>query len=156
MMRIQSLLNPPEAKDGGLRRKEIPTSHSTRPRALSSPDPPPKRQKLTKDAPIFNRSKPKGEVRYPPHEAGDDEELASEQKRFQVYPMGHIGEFARHIPYNSEKKSFLAKTGREAFEGKYPPAVDMTRLILIQILCSLPVHIQSSWRREGIYRHVGL
>lgn len=29
----------------------------------------------------------------------------------------HIVEYPRHIPYNSEKKSFLEKTGRESFEG---------------------------------------
>ncbi|KAM5438470.1 hypothetical protein MferCBS31731_005047 [Microsporum ferrugineum] len=35
---------------------------------------------------------------------------------FEIHPMGHITEFPRHIPYNSEKKSFLEKTGRESFE----------------------------------------
>lgn len=31
--------------------------------------------------------------------------------------MGKIGEYCRHIPYNSEKKGFLERTGRESFEG---------------------------------------
>ncbi|KAN0087393.1 Transcription regulator HTH, APSES-type DNA-binding domain containing protein [Elaphomyces granulatus] len=30
--------------------------------------------------------------------------------------MGQISHYPRHIPYNSEKKSFLEKTGRESFE----------------------------------------
>ena len=75
---------------------------------------------MSKDAAIFARGKVQGEVRYPPCEA-QDEKLAAEHRRFSVYPMGQISEYRRHIPYNSEKKTFLAKTGRGAFEGK--PAV---------------------------------
>jgi hypothetical protein len=32
--------------------------------------------------------------------------------------MGDIAEYARHIPYNSDKKSFQERTGRESFEGE--------------------------------------
>lgn len=67
---------------------------------------------------MFVKGKAKGDVRYPPHETVDDPELVAEQRRHQIYPMGQIKDYPRHIPYNSEKKSFLAKTGREAFEGK--------------------------------------
>jgi len=28
---------------------------------------------------------------------------------------------ARHIPYNSDKKDFLEKTGRDAFESEFRP-----------------------------------
>ncbi|MCJ1320362.1 hypothetical protein MMC15_005700 [Xylographa vitiligo] len=70
---------------------------------------------MSKDAAIFARGKIQGEVRFPPCEA-QDEKLAVEHRRFSVYPMGQISEYRRHIPYNSEKKSFLAKTGRGAFE----------------------------------------
>ncbi|MCJ1294510.1 hypothetical protein MMC34_006068 [Xylographa carneopallida] len=70
---------------------------------------------MSKDAAIFARGKVQGEVRYPPCEA-QDEKLAAEHRRFSVYPMGQISEYRRHIPYNSEKKTFLAKTGRGAFE----------------------------------------
>ncbi|KAF1989843.1 DNA-binding domain of Mlu1-box binding protein MBP1, partial [Aulographum hederae CBS 113979] len=75
----------------------------------------PKRQKVRKDAPIWKKQKEIGAVRYPPHEA-DSEELAGQHRRFRVTPMGSIGEYARHIPYNSDKKSFMEKTGRSGFE----------------------------------------
>ncbi|KAI9672889.1 MAG: hypothetical protein M1829_004439 [Trizodia sp. TS-e1964] len=74
-----------------------------------------KKQKLTKDAAIFERGELKGTVRYPPYEA-ENNDLLQQLKMFQVYPLGKIAEYCRHIPYNSEKKSFLVKTGRESFE----------------------------------------
>jgi len=76
-----------------------------------------KRNKLPKDAAIFARGKLKGSINYPPYEADpSDTELLAQHRRFQIFPLGQIADFCRHIPYNSEKKSFLAKTGREGFE----------------------------------------
>jgi hypothetical protein len=72
---------------------------------------------MTKDGAIFIKGKIKGEVNFPPFE-GLDEETVCEVEKFQVHPLGKITEYSRHIPYNSEKKSFLEKTGRESFEGK--------------------------------------
>lgn len=114
-MKIQSLLNPlsVEHRVGHrLAREESPL-----PSSLPA-TPEPKRQKISKVAAVFVKGKAKGDVRYPPYENVDDPELAAEHRKFQIYPMGHIKDYPRHIPYNSEKKSFLAKTGREAFEGK--------------------------------------
>lgn len=71
---------------------------------------------MPKDAAVFTRGKIKGEVNYPPFETFDEETLRKINK-FSVYPLGEIQEYSRHIPYNSEKKSFLEKTGRESFEG---------------------------------------
>jgi len=87
------------------------------------PGPPnviPKRQKIPKDAPIFSEgNKIVGVVNYPPYEAGDNQNLAAQHQRFQVYPLGEIyRKGVRHIPYNSDKKDFLDKTGRDAFESK--------------------------------------
>lgn len=81
-----------------------------------------KRQKMAKDAPIFKLDKPRGEIRYPPCE-DRDEQLKKEHERFELFPMGEekISDFPRHVPYNSEKKSFLEKTGRECFEGRWIP-----------------------------------
>ncbi|KAF2178237.1 DNA-binding domain of Mlu1-box binding protein MBP1 [Zopfia rhizophila CBS 207.26] len=77
----------------------------------------PKRQKIPKDAAIFTEgSKVIGNINFPPYEAGDDKQLASQHRKFQIHPMGEISKYVRHIPYNSEKKDFMAKTGREAFE----------------------------------------
>ena len=74
---------------------------------------------MTKDGAVFAKGKIKGEVNYAPFERLD-EEIMREVQKFQVYPLGKIQEYSRHIPYNSEKKSFLEKTGRESFEGKKP------------------------------------
>lgn len=71
---------------------------------------------MNKDGAIFTKGSIKGEVNYPPFELLDAE-TKSEVHKFRVYPLGNIQEYPRHIPYNSEKKSFLEKTGRESFEG---------------------------------------
>lgn len=72
---------------------------------------------MTKDGAVFVKGKIKGEVKFPPFERLDEETIR-EVEKFQVHPLGKIQEYSRHIPYNSEKKSFLEKTGRESFEGK--------------------------------------
>lgn len=78
-----------------------------------------KKQKMTKDGAVFAKGKIKGEVNFAPFENDFDEATAREVKKFQVYPLGKIREHsARHIPYNSEKKGFQEKTGRESFEGR--------------------------------------
>ncbi len=71
---------------------------------------------MTKDGAVFVKGKIKGEVNFPPFERLDEETMRDVEK-FQVHPLGKITEYSRHIPYNSEKKSFLEKTGRESFEG---------------------------------------
>lgn len=71
---------------------------------------------MSKDRSIFQKGTIKGELNYPPFEDLDDEAL-NEIKKYDVYPIGEIQEYCCHIPYNSEKKSFLEKTGREGFEG---------------------------------------
>ncbi|KAL1981977.1 hypothetical protein VTN96DRAFT_1943 [Rasamsonia emersonii] len=124
MASIRSLLNPlPESSHsrGGGPLPISSSSSSQTNRARDRDDRPAyhhpraKRQKMPKDVPIFIRGKVRGELRYPPCEY-QDAKLAEEHRRFQIHPMGQIAEFPRHIPYNSEKKSFLEKTGRESFE----------------------------------------
>lgn len=73
---------------------------------------------MPKDGAIFTKGKVQGEIRYQPCEF-QDEEIAVQHRQFKVYPMGKIAEYCRHIPYNSEKKTFLEKTGRESFEGDH-------------------------------------
>lgn len=75
-----------------------------------------KKQKMCKDAPVFKPGTIRGECRYPAHEDQDDSLLAKHEL-FEVYPLGTIASYPRHIPYNSEKKLYLDKTGRESFEG---------------------------------------
>jgi hypothetical protein len=110
---------------------------------------------MTKDGAIFAKGKIKGDVRYPPFENLDEETMREVQK-FQVYPLGKIQEYCRHIPYNSEKKSFLEKTGRESFEGTMTLSDEKAHDPLADSDCSIPVHIQSPRRRQGLHRDVGL
>jgi hypothetical protein len=119
-MKIHSLLNPFCGDHHGYHRLESPA-----PTVIAYPGPPnimPKRQKVPKDAPIFSEgNKIVGFVNYKPHEAEDDKALIAEHERFQVFPLGEIHRRGvRHIPYNSDKKDFLDKTGRDAFEGMSP------------------------------------
>jgi len=72
---------------------------------------------MSKDMAIFAKGKTRGEIRYAPCEI-QNEEVAEQHATFQLYPIGHISDYCRHIPYNSEKKQFLEKTGRESFEGR--------------------------------------
>ncbi|KAK7509612.1 transcription regulator HTH, apses-type DNA-binding domain-containing protein, partial [Phyllosticta citricarpa] len=107
MIKIQSLLNPLSEASLG-RHSPPPSPH------LSDVH----RQKVSKTAAVFVKGEPKGEVRYPPHEIDDDDELAAELLKYRITPtpLRDIKKYPRHIPYNSDKKSFLTKTGREAFE----------------------------------------
>lgn len=115
MAAIQSLLNPlPETSDNSL---QLPSPSSTVYARDFSPDPPSrKKQKISKDAAVFTRGALRGTCRYPPCEY-QDPVLAAHHQQYEIHPMGRIAEFPRHIPYNSEKKTFLDKTGRESFEG---------------------------------------
>jgi hypothetical protein len=117
-MKINSLLNPfcgePQGHHGAESPARASVSYSGALMTL------PRRQKIPKDAPVFSESnKIVGVVNYPPREAEGDHDLADQHKRFQVYPLGEIfRKGVRHIPYNSDKKDFLDKTGRDAFESK--------------------------------------
>lgn len=113
MASIESLLNPlPEL--GRFPIPETPLIPSSTGTGTSRPRQ--KRQKITKDAPVFNKGKIRGELRYPPCE-NRDEELTKIHREFEIHPMGDIAAYPRHIPYNSDKKSFQERTGREFFEG---------------------------------------
>jgi hypothetical protein len=115
-MKIQNLLNPFCADHHEYRH----TTSSTPAAHPVAAVPSPRRQRIPKDAPIFSEgNRPVGNVNFLPHEAGDDQELLAQHRRFQIYPLGEIyKKGVRHIPYNSDKKDFLEKTGRDAFESK--------------------------------------
>lgn len=65
----------------------------------------------------MSKYKPRGVIKYFPFEI-IDEVSRREVLRFCVTPFGRIQESCAHIPYNSGKKDFFEKTGRESFEGK--------------------------------------
>lgn len=64
----------------------------------------------------------KGPINYPPQEDLSlfSSDLLRELRRWNVQPLvggqQRISQNPRHIPYNSEKKAFWEKTGRESFE----------------------------------------
>lgn len=153
---IQDLLNPvPEVTSNS-----ISESTCNRHRTSSSPAIPAsslgreKRISMPKDAAIFRKGSPQGEVRYPPHEAVDPQ-LASIHREFKLHPSGSIAEYPRHIPYQSDKKSFQEKTGRDSFHGKALPSLFLLRSST-DLYNSLPVHIPSPRRRSSLDCDVGL
>lgn len=115
MADIRSLLNPlPDKND---RKKSTPTiSTASYFRDFSPPPTPRKKQKVAKDAAVFIRGNTRGPVNYPPYEQHDPD-LRIHHQRFGLNPMEDIGAYPRHIPYNSEKKTFMERTGRESLEG---------------------------------------
>lgn len=74
------------------------------------------RRTIKKDAALFRPGNPKGEVRYPPFEELS-EELTKILQEWKVHPLDDIDKYPRHIPYQSDKKDFQEKTGRDAFNG---------------------------------------
>ena len=120
MAAIHSLLNPmPESESRTFQLPSPCPSTSTRNSEQASPGYPRKKQKLCKDAAIFVKGSIHGECRYPAYE-DQDETLAVHQQQHEIHPIGRIMEYPRHVPYNSEKKSFLEKTHRDGFEGMRP------------------------------------
>ncbi|KAH6633202.1 hypothetical protein C7974DRAFT_433317 [Boeremia exigua] len=116
-MDIQSLLNP-SVSDNTQSRNTVSTSPKPlAPRYLAHSTST-KRQKLAKDAPVFSEgTKIVGHVNYPPHEAASDRFLEARHCEYSIFPLGQIfKKGVRHIPYASDKKDFLEKTGRGAFE----------------------------------------
>lgn len=103
------------------------------------------RPKLAKDAPSFYRGPVKGDVNYAPYEcserpscltSSEKHDLRDQHNRFRISPSGGvcstsnqdglIVDYVQHIPYNSEKKSFFGKTGRDGFEGTCVVYLDET------------------------------
>jgi hypothetical protein len=115
MAAIHNLLNPmPESESRSFQLPSpSPSSHNTE---LASPTYPRKKQKLCKDVAVFVKGNIHGERRYSAYEE-HDEMLARHHHEHEIHPLGRIMEYPRHVPYNSEKKSFLEKTQRDGFEG---------------------------------------
>lgn len=156
-MDVKDLLNP--APEENERPEEATITSRERPALVASQTELPSMQKsckpkLAKDAPIFRKGPIKGEVLFPPHEAGDDKELADQYERFRIYPRGEIAEYCNHIPYSSDKKTFLTKTGRDAFEGNRSSA--SANKVATDSDISVPIHIQVALRRSRIRCDVGL
>lgn len=73
-----------------------------------------------RDSGSFTKTaRPRGTIKFHPYEELDELSMR-EIAKFQVTPFGRIKECCAHIPYNSGKKDFYEKTGRESFEGGLP------------------------------------
>ncbi|KAF3389929.1 hypothetical protein DPV78_011446 [Talaromyces pinophilus] len=133
MASIESLLNPLPDRTGSKHYHEVDAniSYFHRSSVSSLPDrqmsnpfsqsqsqtTPNKKPRVAKDAPIFIPGTVRGEVRYPPCADQVEATLAEERAKFSIYPpVEEIADYPRHIPYSSEKKSLMEKTGRESFE----------------------------------------
>lgn len=116
MVPVASLLNPSPPSFERLRDTPESASSSRQTSPYPSSLMPMKKQKMPKGKASFVKGKSKGEVNYPPYET-QDIITAAEHQRFEVRPIGHISECPRRIPYNSDKKTFQQKTGRDGFEG---------------------------------------
>ncbi|KAK5998437.1 hypothetical protein PT974_00816 [Cladobotryum mycophilum] len=75
----------------------------------------PSRSKTSKGLDNPTMPRPQGPVNFAPFE-DVDEASVQELSRFRVRPFGQIRQSCEHIPYNSSKKDFFEKTGRESME----------------------------------------
>jgi len=122
-MKISALLNPSPTPELPDRRRSLRARHYTDDFSLKDdtsdyfPDQALQRKSKTKqvkDAPKFERGETVGIVNYPPHDHAD---LSRHLNEFKIFPSSGIAAYPRHIPYSSDKKDFLIKTGRDSFEG---------------------------------------
>lgn len=151
MAAIQTLLNPlPEVTTDSGSEFERPSKARYNVHEHGSSVQARKKQKIVKDAAVFTRGPIRGECRYPPHEF-QDELLSAQHQQFEVYPMGEIADYPRHIPYNSEKKAFLEKTGRDSLEGQLNYSLENSADVY-----SLSISLQSPRRRQRIFYAVGV
>ncbi|KAI1381796.1 hypothetical protein F4677DRAFT_439607 [Hypoxylon crocopeplum] len=120
MLSLASLLNP--APPGPPINRFPPSPASSSSPTTSLPDesglldePVMAKHKMPKNPALLPASRPKGLISFYPHEMLDEASLRQIRK-FRVHPFGNIQDHSRHIPYNSGKKDFFEKTGRESFE----------------------------------------
>ena len=108
MVSVFSLLNPPPISTDQLCSSDSPS--------LSSLNMALKEEKISKAAAASTKGRFFDRIRYPPFEV-QDKVIATEYKKFQVQPIGHIRDTPKRIPYNSDKKTFHQRTGMGGFEG---------------------------------------
>ncbi|KND92879.1 Transcriptional repressor XBP1, partial [Tolypocladium ophioglossoides CBS 100239] len=74
------------------------------------------RRRPSRSATPLPKSKTQGPVRFPPFEVVDEAAI-QHIARYQISSFGQIQQCCEHIPYNSTKKDFYEKTGRESIEA---------------------------------------
>ena len=118
MRALAELLNPllDERDDGGRSPRKYGLSVTALPHNSSPPLTSHKKRKVVRDTAVFTKSSTKGPVNYPPYEDLEPS-LVTRQQEFNIAPSKGIAECPHHIPYSSDKRSFVEGTGRENFEG---------------------------------------
>lgn len=99
------------------------------------------RGKQAKDAAVFKKGVPKQPVNFPPYEVTENhnvlsaverQKLYEQHQNFKIFPSGgedgHIRDYTRQIPYNSDKKTFHGRTGRGGFEREWPSSTLLSEL----------------------------
>ncbi|KAJ5593851.1 apses transcription factor Xbp1 [Penicillium hispanicum] len=114
MASIRDLLNPLPGLSHAPPSQPMPRSPSPAASGMSS-SVPERKVKLPKDAAVFRAGKTQGVVRYPPCE-DRDQQLAQIHRQYKLHPMKGIAQYPRNIPYQSDKKTFQERTGRESFQ----------------------------------------
>jgi len=119
MISVASLLNPDTPETGNVQLSPGPHPHcppaSSHYDTLSSSRTIFLKQKMSKDDSL-TKGRIVGKLNFPPFEDLNEADVR-ETQIYQVQPLGRIRELPRHIPYNSGKKDFFEKTGRDSFEG---------------------------------------
>jgi hypothetical protein len=108
----------------------------------------------------MTKSKPLGPINFPPFEEIDPASHL-EMCRFQVNPFGKIRQSCQHSPYNSSKKDFFEKTGRESIEGKGDPLPQKQKIDYLEQDetkhdGSFQIRISITRQGKDLYSHVGL
>ncbi|KAJ5730375.1 APSES transcription factor Xbp1 [Penicillium malachiteum] len=113
MAAIRDLLNPLPEEDP---KPQLPERRRRviMPKLQTPTRRPAKTGAIPKDAPLFRAGGTRGEVRYPPNEDRTPE-LAQIHREWSIFPSNNIDHYPRNIPYQSDKKSFQEKTGRDYF-----------------------------------------
>ncbi|KAK6448476.1 hypothetical protein FP744_10004726 [Trichoderma asperellum] len=120
MLSLQALLNPasPGHFATSFRQSDLvlTTSSALLPtKVLQTTDVSPSPKDKSMESVSMTRSKPQGSINFAPFEEIDQLSY-QEICRFCVSPFGKIWQTCQRIPYNSSKKDFFEKTGRESIE----------------------------------------
>lgn len=94
-----------------------------------------------------------GPVNFPPFESVD-EKTRQELTAFNIPQFGSIMKSYEHIPYNSSKKDFFAKTGRECIEGL--DCLIHTMIVTDEKETSFQIYLSDSKESCRVHSHVGL
>ncbi|CAK9134646.1 unnamed protein product [Ilex paraguariensis] len=128
MLPLQSLLNPASPKSSP-RCSYQPTpalvSASATVRPAASRSRMDARKPVRRSGRSLLKSRTQGPVRFPPFEDVSAQAM-QEIATYQISAFGQIQQCSEHIPYNSTKKNFYEKTGREGIEAKKSPQLSST------------------------------